>query len=79
MITATTAKANTHTTRDSLTYINSLVSGATENGEYYVFVDGKIFDDAMAYTISSTYGYNITKSYNDMGTFPIYMISWKSD
>jgi hypothetical protein len=76
MITATTAKANTHTTRDSLTYINSLVSGATENGEYCVFVDGKIFDDAMAHALSSTYGYSITKSYNDMGTFPTYKISW---
>jgi hypothetical protein len=76
MITATTARANTHSIREALTYINSLVSGATENGEYCVFVDGKIFDDAMAHALSSSYGYNVTKSYNDMGTFPTYKISW---
>jgi hypothetical protein len=76
MITATTAKDNTHTIREELTYINSLVSGATENGEYCIFVDTKIFDDAMAYVISEEYGYNVTKSYDNMGTFSKYKISW---
>lgn len=76
MITAATAKDNTFSTRENLDYINSLVTGATENGEYCVFVDGKIFDDVMSNDIKSLYGYNVTKSYNDMGTFPIYKISW---
>lgn len=76
MIAAATAKDNTFSTRENLDYINTLITGATENGEYCVFVDGKIFDDVMSQTLSSTYGYNVTKSYNNMGTFPTYKISW---
>jgi hypothetical protein len=76
MITATTAKDNTFSTRDELTHINSLVSGATENGQYSVFVDSKIFDDSMAYALSSTYGYNVTKFNNFNGTFMSYKIAW---
>lgn len=76
MITAETAKDNTFSTRETLEYINSLISGATENGEYFIIVDGKIFDDVMSIDLKSTYGYNVTKSYHDMGTFPRYKISW---
>jgi hypothetical protein len=76
MITASTAKANSNTTREDLTYINSLITGATEDGIYTVFVDGRIFDDNMLNIMIDTYGYRVTKSFNDMGTFPTYKIEW---
>ena len=39
MITAETAKDNTFSTRETLEYINTLISGATENGEYVSFLN----------------------------------------
>ena len=76
MISASSAFSASNEQLDSLEYINSLITGATENGSYNVFVDGKIFNDTMSDVLTRTYGYRVTKSFNDMGTFPTYKIEW---
>jgi hypothetical protein len=76
MIDATTASSNTDTTRNDLTYINTLVNNATDQGLKYVIVDVKNIDDTMASDLRLNYGYNVTKRYVDMGTYAQYMIDW---
>jgi hypothetical protein len=76
MITATTAKTNSDLTRQNLTYINSLVSNAINNGEQFIIVDAKYMDDNMLKDLKENYNYQVTKRYVDMGTYPQYMIDW---
>lgn len=74
---AITAKTTADNVRSSLSYINTLVTNAANNGYKYIVVDGTYMDDTMADYLTSI-GYNVTLSYFDMGTFPRYLISFDS-
>jgi hypothetical protein len=76
MITAATAKTNTYTTRSTLSYVNSVVTGVTSLGGYTTFIDERYMDDNMAYVLRNTYGYNVTKKDDFMGTLQNYTINW---
>lgn len=76
MISGSLATTTTNSTRSGLSFINTLVSGATLEGKYTIFADEKIMDDNMAYVLSNTYGYNVTKKNDVMGTFSNYIINW---
>lgn len=76
MISASSALTATNSATGSLDYINSLITGATEQGSYVVWVDGRVFNDQSAEILRTTHGYRVTKSFNDMGTFPTYKIQW---
>jgi len=73
---AKTAKTTADNARSSLSYINTLITGATNNEQYSTIVDGAYIDDTMVVNLVNTYGYEVTKRYNDMGTYPHYLISW---
>lgn len=78
MISGSAATNGTNSTRGNLAYINAIVSGATLEGKYNAFVDARSMDDNMAYVLRNTYGYNITKSTDSMGTLNNYLINWGS-
>jgi hypothetical protein len=73
---ALTAKNNTDSVRGGLTYINSIISDASSNGEYFLFVDGIYMDDDMMGNLIVNYGYNVSKQFFDMGTYPRYLIQF---
>lgn len=76
MIDATTASSNSDTTRNDLTYINTLVGNATDQGLKYIIVDNKIIDDTMMSDLKLNYGYIVTKFNDFNGTFMSYKIEW---
>jgi hypothetical protein len=73
---ATTAKSTSDNVTGSLSYINTVITGATSNGFYSTIVDGIYLNDAMVYSLVNTYGYNVTSKYTLMGTYPQYIITW---
>jgi len=76
MIYATTASSNSDTTRNDLTYINTLVDNATNQGLKHIIVDIKVIDDTMVSDLTLNYGYQITKFNDFNGTFLSYKIEW---
>jgi len=74
---ATTAKSTSDSVTGSLSFINTVITGATLNGLYSTIVDGKYLNDAMVYSLVNTYGYNVTPKYTLMGSYPQYLITWK--
>lgn len=76
MISGSAATSATNTTRSSLSYVNSVITGATAQGGYTTSIDSTNMDDNMAYVLRTTYGYNVTKKNNVMGTFSTYVINW---
>jgi hypothetical protein len=76
MISGSLAATNTNTTRSSLSYINTIVSGATLEGKYSTVVRENQMDDNMAYVLSNTYGYTVTKNSDIMGSMSAYTIKW---
>lgn len=76
MISGSLAATNTNTTRNNLTYINSVVSGATQEGKFSTVVRENQMDDNMAYILSTTYGYSVTKNSDIMGSIGSYTIKW---
>lgn len=76
MISGSLAKTNTDTTTGSLSYINDLVTGATTSGSYNIVVPRLYMNEAMAVKLRTTYGYNVTRRNDFMGTNDSYIISW---
>lgn len=70
-----TSTTNSTTTRNNLTYIESLISGATQQGLFSIVVPNNQIDDAMADDIRS-YGYDVFKKNNFLGSNYDYVISW---
>jgi hypothetical protein len=75
MISGSAARTASNTATSSLSYIDSLVTGATAQGLYSVTVDGARVNSAMVTTLRS-YGFTIDTFYDTMGTYPKYVISW---
>jgi hypothetical protein len=78
MITATTAKASSDLVRQNLTYINSIISDAMNQGLTYMVVDAKNMDDNMLKDLTENYDFKVSKRFTDMGTYPQYIIDWNT-
>lgn len=76
MISGSAARTASNTATGSLDFINSVITGATSQGLYQVYVDGKYLNNTMINTLVSVYGYKVTPSYSPMGTYPQYIVSW---
>lgn len=75
MISGSAARIASNTATSSLSYIDSLVTGATAQGLYSVMVEGAGVNSAMITTLKS-YGFTVDTLYDTMGTYPKYRISW---
>ena len=75
MISGSAARIASNTATSSLSYIDSLVTGATAQGLYTIKVDGAKINSAMITTLKQ-YGYTVTESFDTMGTYPRYTINW---
>jgi hypothetical protein len=75
MISGSAARIASNAATSSLSYIDSLVTGATAQGLYSVIVEGSRVNPAMITTLKS-YGFTVNTSYDTMGTYPKYVISW---
>jgi len=75
MISGSAARIASNTATSSLSYIDSLVTGATAQGLYTIMVDGAKINSAMITTLKQ-YGYTVTESFDTMGTYPRYTINW---
>lgn len=76
MITRNQALSGTTATRSTLTYIDQLITGATQQGLYYIIVPASNIDDSMAAVIR-TNGYKVDKRNNFLGTNYDYIINWE--
>jgi len=65
-------------TISSLSYINDLVVDACNKGLYRIFVESFNMNDNMMQILIDTYGYNVTKKTNDIGTYVTYTIDWSN-
>jgi hypothetical protein len=76
MQTAANARIASNSALTGLTYIDTLVSGATEQGLYQVNVDQKLLtSETIAELISD--GYTVSEQYQDNNpNFIRYIISW---
>jgi hypothetical protein len=72
---ASTSHTNSTNSLTGLTYVNSVITGATVNGLFSVNIDGNYINDTVTGSILAQ-GYNITKRNFDIGTYPTYVISW---
>ena len=75
MISGSAARIASNTATSSLSYIDSVVTGATAQGLYSVTVDGAKINSAMITTLKA-YGYTVDTFYDTMGTYPRYIVSW---
>jgi hypothetical protein len=73
---STNSSSDSQSTIDSLSYINDLVVDACNKGEYEIFVDSAYMNDTVMGILTDTYGYRITKTTNNFGTYVTYIISW---
>ena len=76
MISGSAALTGTTSTRSALSYINDLITGATAEGKYQIFVGQEHIDESMINILRTTYGYRVTSKNNLMGTYNDYLISW---
>jgi hypothetical protein len=70
------ARTATNTATGSLSYIDTLISGATAQGKYSIIVEGDLLNDSMITTLRNVYGYTVDQQFNSMGSYPRYTISW---
>jgi hypothetical protein len=76
MISGSAALTASNTTTGSLSYINSLVTGATSQGLYRILVGNNHMNESMADELRNTYGYTVTAKNSFMGTYDDYIVSW---
>ena len=79
MILASQSATQSTSTVKSLSYINTLVTDAANKGLYNITVNGGVMTDDMRRDLIDNYGYKVTVKYNNMGTFPTYVIDWASE
>jgi hypothetical protein len=58
-----------------LTYIDSVIGTAANNGLFSVVVEGNYINDTITGSLV-TAGYIVNKKTDDMGTYPRYTINW---
>ena len=76
---AVTNASTRHTTSVStftgLTYIDSVIGTAANNGLFSVVVEGNYINDTLTGSLISA-GYTVSKNLENMGTYPRYTINW---
>jgi hypothetical protein len=77
MISGSFAQTGSTQTRTTLSHINNLVTGATAQGLYRIFVQNEFMDESMASELREVYGYNVNTRNSFMGTNLDYLISWE--
>lgn len=77
MVSSSFAVTSSITTRSDLSYINDLITGATSQGLYRVFVQNEYIDETMATELRNTYGYKVNTRNSFMGSNLDYIISWE--
>lgn len=75
MQSASSARSASNTATGSLTYIDGLISGATAQGLYQVYVEGPNINNAMTASLIAS-GYTVEVKYDTMGTYPRYIVRW---
>ena len=76
MISASTAKSASDSAVSGLTYIDTLITGATDQGLYSIIVSGKKITESMISTMR-TNGYVVNIQYPGGNTdTPNYIIDW---
>ena len=75
MQTAAAAKSAADSATSSLAYVDALISGATSQGRYSVYVEGTQLNPAGIVTLQSS-GFTVTPKFDTMGTYPKYVITW---
>jgi len=73
---ATTVKNTSDNVTGSLSYINDLVTGATAQGIFQIFVGQQFINDSMVADLRNNYGYDVYQRNATMGTNQEYIISW---
>ena len=76
MISGSAAATGSTLTRTSLSYINDLITAATEEGLFRIIVNEQYMDADMVSELRNTYGYHVTVRNAFMGTFNEYLITW---
>jgi hypothetical protein len=76
MRTATVALGQSNSVTGSLSYIDTLVTAATAQGNYQIMVGPKLVNDSMISTLVGTYGYTVQEVNENMSTYKSYLISW---
>jgi hypothetical protein len=77
MISGSIAQTGSTETRTTLSHINNLITGATAQGLYRIFVPNEYMDDSMATELADVYGYTVNTRNSFMGTNLDYVISWE--
>jgi hypothetical protein len=78
MISGSAALTSSNTTTGSLSYINSVITGATAQGLYRTRVNAQHMNEAMATELRDVYGYRVYQEMNSfMGTNQDYVIIWE--
>jgi hypothetical protein len=70
--------SGTTTSRSSLSYIEELITGATQEGLFHVYVSAKYIDDGMVTTLRSN-GFSVDKINNFLGDNYDYLINWEDN
>ena len=70
--------SGTTSTRSTLTYIEQLITGATQEGLFHVYVSAKYIDDGMVTTLRSN-GFSVDKINNFLGDNYDYLINWEDN
>ena len=68
MISGSAALTASNQVTSSLSYISTLVSGATTSGSYNIFVSNQYMNDVMANDLRVIYGYNVSLRNDNMGS-----------
>ncbi len=77
MISGSAATSASDTTTGSLSYINSMITGATAQGQYRTRVYAQHMNEDMATELRNVYGYKVFQTNPFMGTNQDYIISWE--
>ena len=72
---AATSATQSYNTRTGCTYVNTLITGATALGINFVRIDNQYVDSTILGLLQAN-GYQVTTSYNDIGTYASYLVTW---
>lgn len=76
MQTAEDANTASTTAVTSLSYFDTLISGATEKGLFQIIVEGKYMTPDIINTLSLGYGYAVYELNDGLSTYNRYVIDW---
>ena len=75
MQSSATARTTTNNARTAVTYIDSLITTASQEGREFIMVEPLYMNDDVMATIESN-GFKVTTIQDSLGTHKRYKISW---